>query len=109
MEMPSFSEAVDLIRRNEIGRGAAIDTPFGRRLLCYADLTASGRFLGFIESWLGRLRPYYANSHTVISTTGTMMTQLREQARDIVRRSVGAGPDDVVVFCGSGATAAINK
>src|SRR5215813_15165514 len=102
MEMPSFSEAVDLIRRNEIGRGAAIETPFGRRLLCYADLTASGRFLGFIERWMRGLRPYYANSHTVISTTGTLMTALREQARDIIKRSVGAGADDVVLFVGSG-------
>jgi selenocysteine lyase/cysteine desulfurase len=97
------------IRKNEVGRGATIDTPFGRRLLCYADLTASGRFLGFIESWLRGLRPYYANSHTVISSTGTLMTELREQARGIVRRSVGASPDDVVLFTGSGATAAVNK
>jgi selenocysteine lyase/cysteine desulfurase len=98
-----------MIRENEVGRGAAIDTPFGRRLLCAADLTASGRCLGFIERWIDQLRPYYANSHTVISTTGTMMTELREQARATVRRAVGAGPDDVVVFCGSGATAAVNK
>ena len=98
-----------LIRANEVGRGAAIETPFGRRLLCYADLTASGRFLAFIERWMRGLRPYYANSHTVISSTGTLMTELREQARAIVRRSVGASEDDVVLFTGSGATAAVNK
>src|SRR5262245_31966552 len=97
------------VRRSEIGRGALIDTPFGRRLLLYADLPASGRFLGFIESWMARLRPYYANSHTVISTTGTLMTQLREQAREVVRRAVGADGSDVVLFCGSGATACVNK
>src|SRR5215831_16094432 len=103
------ADLFDTIRKNEVGRGATIETPFGRRLLCYADLTASGRFLGFIESWMRGLRPYYANSHTVISSTGTLMTELREQARAIVRRSVGAGPDDVVLFVGSGATAAVNK
>src|SRR5262249_35101272 len=55
------------------------------------------------------LRPYYANSHTVISTTGGLMTRLREQARDIVRRSLHAAADDVVLFTGSGATAAVDK
>jgi selenocysteine lyase/cysteine desulfurase len=105
----SAQEALAQIRRSEIGRGASIDTPFGRRLLCYADLTASGRFLDFIETWLARLRPYYANSHTAISTTGSLMTRLREEARDVVRRSVHAGPDDVVLFCGAGATACVNK
>ncbi|MEO3859600.1 aminotransferase class V-fold PLP-dependent enzyme [Acrocarpospora sp. B8E8] len=36
-------------------------------------------------------------------------TRLREQARAIVHQAVGGGPDDLVIFCGSGATAAINK
>jgi selenocysteine lyase/cysteine desulfurase len=98
-----------LLRSSEIGRASAIETPFGRRLLCYADMTASGRFLDVIEGWMARLKPYYANSHTVISTTGTLMTNLREQAREIVRRSVGARADDVVLFVGSGATKAVNK
>jgi selenocysteine lyase/cysteine desulfurase len=97
------------VRANEVGRSAAVDTPFGRRLLFYADQTASGRFLGMVERWLARVRPYYANSHTVISTTGAMMTRLREEARAIVRRAVNAGRDDVVLFVGSGATACVNK
>src|SRR4051812_838058 len=102
-------DVLALIRRSEIGRGAAIETPFGRRLLCYADLTASGRFLSFVEDWMRRLRPYYANSHTLISSTGKLMTDLRSQARAIIRRSVGATADDVVLFVGSGATSAVNK
>jgi selenocysteine lyase/cysteine desulfurase len=107
-----FSDHDDVlawVRANEIGRGSAVDTPFGRRLLYYADQTASGRFLGMVERWLARVRPYYANSHTVISTTGSMMTRLREEARAIVRRAVNAGDDDVALFVGSGATACINK
>ncbi len=105
----NHADVLSMLRASEMGRAAAIDTPFGRRLLCYADMTASGRFLELIEGWIARLMPYYANSHTVISTTGTLMTSLREEARAIVRRSLGAGPDDVVLFTGSGATAAINK
>jgi selenocysteine lyase/cysteine desulfurase len=37
------------------------------------------------------------------------MSRLREQARGVIRRAVHASPEDVVVFVGSGATAAINK
>lgn len=98
-----------MIRAEEVGRGARIQTPFGERLLCYADLTATGRHLGLVERWVGRLLPYYANTHTVVSTTGALMTRLREDARQIVADAVNAGPEDVVVFCGSGATAAVNK
>ncbi|MCK2216295.1 aminotransferase class V-fold PLP-dependent enzyme [Actinomadura sp. ATCC 31491] len=34
---------------------------------------------------------------------------MREEARRAVHEGVGGGPDDLVVFCGSGATAAVNK
>ncbi len=75
----------------------------------YADLTASGRYLHFVEAWIRRVRPFYANTHTNVSTTGRIMTGLREEARAVIRRSVHGADDDVVVFVGSGATAAINK
>lgn len=107
--MQTFEEVAAFIRQNEVGRRAWLDTPYGRRLVCYADLTATGRSLHFVEAWLRRVRPFYANSHTAISSTGRVMTQLREEARRVVRRSVGAGPEDEVLFVGSGATAAINK
>ncbi len=104
-----WDEVIALIRRNEVGRDSSIQTPYGRRLLCYADLTATGRFLHFVETWVRCLRPYYANTHTAISSTGRIMTELREQARGVIARSVNAGPDDVVLLVGAGATAAINK
>ena len=53
--------------------------------------------------------PLYANTHTETSGTGLQTTRFREDAREIIRKSVGGGPDDLVIFCGSGATAAINK
>ena len=109
VNMKSFEEISSLIRKSELGRPAFIETPFGQRLLCYADLTATGRHLAFVESWIDRVRPLYANTHTAVSSTGRIMTHLREQARDIVARSVNAGRDDVVLFVGAGATAAVNK
>jgi selenocysteine lyase/cysteine desulfurase len=107
--MPTFQQATEILRLQEVGKTTSIHTPFGRRLLFYADLTATGRFVHFVEAWLSQVRPYYANTHTAVSSTGRVMTQLREQARDVIRRAVNAGPDDVVVFVGSGATAAVNK
>src|SRR6185369_3321445 len=40
---------------------------------------------------------------------GRLMTDLREEARRVIERSVNASADDVVLFVGSGATAALNK
>jgi len=107
--MKTFDEVARFIRHNEVGRRASIDTPFGRRLLTYADLTATGRYLHFVEAWIRRARPFYGNTHTAVSSTGRIMTELREEARRVIRKSVRAGPDDVVLFVGPGATSALNK
>jgi len=107
--MPSFREVADRVRRGESGRATAVETPFGRRLLCYADLTATGRAVDFVERQVEALLPFYANTHTALSTTGRVMSALREEARRQVARGVGAGPEDEVIFVGSGATAAVNK
>jgi selenocysteine lyase/cysteine desulfurase len=104
-----FSTISHWIREQEIGRGSHIRTPFGRRLVCYADLTATGRHLRAVEDWVGRTQGYYANTHTEVSSTGRLMTRLRESARETIRRSVNAAAEDEVVFAGSGATAAVNK
>ena len=105
----TLPEVLSLLRAHELGRSSCVETPFGPRLLFYADQTATGRPLRFVEDWVRRILPFYANSHTTISFTGRMMTELREDARRVVAHSVHASADDVVVFCGSGATAAIHK
>jgi selenocysteine lyase/cysteine desulfurase len=101
---------VETIRHSIIGGEHAIDGPFGHRRITYADYTASGRSLTFIEDYIRKqVLPMYANTHTETSGTGLQTTRYREDARDIIRNAVGAGPDDVVLFCGSGATGAIDK
>ena len=93
-----------------IGDDQVLDTPFGRRRLLYADYTASGRSLSFVEDYLReRVMPLYANTHTESSATGLATSRLREEARGIVRDTCGAGDDTAVIFCGSGCTAAIDK
>jgi selenocysteine lyase/cysteine desulfurase len=78
--------------------------------LIYADYTASGRALTFIEDAIReKVLPFYANTHTETSFTGAQSTAYREQARGIIRHAVNASDDDQIIFCGPGATAAINK
>ena len=51
----------DFLRQELIGADAHIQTPFGERLMMYADYTASGRCLCFVENYLRRLQRIYAN------------------------------------------------
>jgi selenocysteine lyase/cysteine desulfurase len=104
-----FVETTKWIRQHEVGRHTRIETPFGRRLISYADLTATGRYLYFVDEWVRRTSLFYANTHTAVSSTGSLFTALRERARQIVHRAVHAADDDEVIFAGSGATAAVNK
>ena len=103
-------ELVSYVRESVIGSDTRLDGPFGPTRLIYADYTASGRCLNFIEDYLTtQVMPFYANTHTMMSGTGRQTTALREQARAIIRDAVGADERDVVLFCGSGATAAIHQ
>ena len=101
---------IERIRSGIIGDDRAVDGPFGVRRVTYADYTASGRSLDFIEDFIrAEVMPLYANTHTETSTTGLRTTRFREDARRTIVEAVHGSEEDIVIFCGSGATGAINK
>jgi selenocysteine lyase/cysteine desulfurase len=101
-------ELWSLVRRSIVGWNAFVDTPFGSRRLTYADYTASGRAVGFLEDYLRRVLELYGNTHTEDDATGIATSQRLLQAEKTIKRFVNAGKDYRLIAVGSGTTAAVH-
>eukprot|EP00730_Choanoeca_flexa_P019292 TRINITY_DN9419_c0_g1_i1.p1 TRINITY_DN9419_c0_g1~~TRINITY_DN9419_c0_g1_i1.p1 ORF type:complete len:1082 (+),score=286.83 TRINITY_DN9419_c0_g1_i1:146-3391(+) len=98
------------IETQTYGHGTTIATPFGSRPMVYADSTASGRNLKFIESYLSsHVLPMYSNTHSTSSACGLQTVQMVEESRQLIKNCLNGSDDDAIIFAGSGSTAAVQK
>lgn len=107
--MTSPDVSLPFLREQTIGVDTPVQTPFGERLLVYADFTASGRGLAFVEDYLRKVSELYANSHTEDSHTGRATTQRLRAAETRIKQLLNAGEEGRLVACGTGSTGAIHK
>ncbi len=105
--MPLLS--FDQLRKEIIGRDFFFKTPFGQRLLTYADYTASGRSVKFIEKYLIKIQREYANTHTEDDLTGRHMTDLLHQAEETIKKAFNAEKNCYIIAAGTGTTGAITR
>ncbi len=100
---------LNFLRNEIIGSNTFFNSPYGKRLITYADYTASGRTLAFIEYYLIRLQEVYANTHTTDSFTGQTMTDILHRAEQNLKRFLGANDNNYIIPIATGATGAILK
>jgi selenocysteine lyase/cysteine desulfurase len=101
-----FSE----FRKNTIGYYKQYPTPYGTKNMIYADWTASGRLYKPIEDKIAtKFGPFVGNTHSKSSTTSSITTKSYNHAREIIKKSVNADKDDILIISGFGMTSAINK
>lgn len=108
--MESLEQYFKRFRDQIIGIDQTFESPYGVQSLIYTDWTASGRLYRPIEEKLmNEFGPFVANTHTETSTSGAAMTLAYHEARNIIKRHVNAGKDDVLITEGSGMTGVVNK
>ena len=107
--MPPAQITFSYLRDQTVGIDAPIQTPFGERRLVYADFTASGRMLAFVEDYMRDIGTLYANSHTEDSLTGRATTARLHAAEVRIKELLNAGESGRLIACGTGSTGAIHK
>ncbi len=98
----------DVTRDAVMGRDASIATPFGVRRLTYADHTASGRAVRFVEDAIASVLPLYGNTHTEDDASGSVTSARLRAAEATIKRLVNAGPEHKLVGVGAGTTGAVH-
>ncbi|MFW5684739.1 MAG: aminotransferase class V-fold PLP-dependent enzyme, partial [Spirochaetota bacterium] len=99
----------DVVRDDIVGRTTSITTPFGERLLTYADFTASGRAVGFLERYVEHVLELYGNTHTEDDATGRTTTERLHHAERTIKRLLGATDAYKLIEVGSGTTGAVHR
>ena len=116
----AIGELRESVTKDMLGSGTTFSSPFEWKAgnavkvpLVYCDFTASHRPLKSIEKYIEDVcMPYYGNTHTNTSVTGSQSTAFCSEARQIIAEACGAkitgkASQDVVLFAGNGTTSAI--
>ncbi|MDF2677741.1 MAG: aminotransferase class V-fold PLP-dependent enzyme, partial [Bacillota bacterium] len=97
----------ETLRNELIGKEYKFDTPYGERKLTYADFTASGKALNFIEKYLLDIQKCYSNTHTEDDMTGEVMTNILHKSEKNIKKQLNAEENCFIIPAGNGATGAI--
>ena len=102
-------DIIESVRASVIGTEHAVPGPFGSRRVTYADYTASGRSLSFIEDYIRDVvLPLYANTHTEVLWNRSPKLHASERIRG--RSSASAStPPMSTRFCSSAADARVQS
>ncbi len=97
-------------RINTVGYNHRYTTPYGEKIMIYADWIGSGRLYHPIENTiLNSFGPFIGNTHTETSENGRLMTEAYEIAHEKIKKHVNAENEDVILTTGFGMTGAIVK
>jgi len=108
--LDDLEQYFERFRANTVGHDQTFSSPYGDQRIVYADWAASGRLYRPIEQRiLEEFGPFVGNTHSEASATGSAMTLAYHEARRILKAQVGGGPEDMILTCGAGMTAAVNK
>ncbi|NWF50522.1 MAG: aminotransferase class V-fold PLP-dependent enzyme [Ignavibacteriaceae bacterium] len=108
--MSHLEKYFEPFRKNIVGIDKHFSTPYGDKVLVYADWIASGRLYGPIEDKIkNTFGPLVGNTHSESSITGTSMTLSYHEAHRIIKDHCNASSDDVIITAGSGMTAMVCK
>lgn len=108
--MTNLEAYFEHFRREIIGIDQTFNSPYGEKLISYADWIASGRLYWPIEKQISEVfGPFVGNTHSETSETGALMTHAYHWAQQIIKSHVNAGPNDIIITAGSGMTTVVNK
>jgi selenocysteine lyase/cysteine desulfurase len=105
----NVGERWDLTRSSILGGDESIETWMGRRRITYADHTASGRCVSFIEDYLREMTKLYGNTHTSDTATGRITEERLRRAEETIKRHFDADERYVVIAAGNGTSGAIHR
>jgi hypothetical protein len=115
-----FDQVREFVVNDMLGCGTTFSSPLEwtagdpvKVPMVYTDFTASHRPLRSIETYIEETcLPFYGNTHTNTSITGSQSTEFCSEARKLIGEACGVkitekGSEEIVLFAGNGTTSAI--